>query len=200
MADVIGQFKRVRDDVLTKFADFGAYHAEVVTVEPRDAVTGAVVTIDTIHHEVHEGEMFHAEHVATTVANNASLDLLINPGAVDQHLALSVTAGGACRVYVYENPTASGGTAVPVYNMLRSSANPTLATVAHTPTVTATGSTAIVPGRYVPGGASAQTRVGGTIRTGTEWIYKASTPYLVRITNVSGQAVFVDAALEWYAE
>lgn len=84
--------------------------------------------------------------------------------------------------------------------MKRSSANTPYSTVTHTPTVTATGSVTLVNGRILPGGTSPQTRVGGGIRQGVEWILAPNTKYLLRVTNGSGSTVAVNVGLEWYEE
>lgn len=165
-----------------------------------DETTGAPNVIDTVHHEVHEGEMYHASYTAS-VANGASLDLLFTLASKEAHTVFEVFAGGQVTIYLYENPTTTAaGTAVPAYNMKRSSNNTPGAAVTHTPTVTATGSTALVNGRILPGGTSPQTRVGGGIRQGVEWILAPTAKYLLRVTNTSGSTISVNVALEWYEE
>lgn len=165
-----------------------------------DPVTGAPTMIDTVHHEVHEGEMFHAGHTAASVANGASVDLLLTTGAKECHTTFEVFAGGQVSVYLYEAPTIANGTAITIYNMKRSSANAPLSTVKHTPTVSATGTTALVNGRILPGGSSPQTRVGGGIRQGVEWVLAPDTAYLLRVTNGSGATIAINVGLEWYEE
>lgn len=155
------------------------------------------VIVDSVHHEVHEGEMMHAEYYAASVSNNSSIDILLSIGAHEAHTVFSVNAGGAGVIYLYESPTVSGGTAVTVYNMKRSNAALPLTTIKHTPTVTATGSTALV-NRYIAGGTSPTTRVGGGVRSGTEWILAPSTNYLLRFTNSSGGTIAVSMAIELY--
>lgn len=165
-----------------------------------DETTGAPNVIDTVHHEVHEGEMFHAGHTFSSVANGANADLLFTLGAKEAHTTFEVFAGGQVSVSLFEAPTVADGTTVPIYNMKRSSTNTPLATVKHTPTVTATGSTALVNGRILPGGNSPQTRVGGGIRQNVEWILAPTESYLLRVTNSSGTTIAVNIGLEWYEE
>ena len=184
------------------YRDFGTYEAPVVALAPFDTTTGAAIVMDTIHHEVHEGEMFHVSHTNGSVANNASVDVLLVTGAdVESHTSWEVFAGGQVTVYLYEGATTSAaGTALTAYNMRRNSLNAPDATVTHTPTVTATGSVALVNGRILPGGTSPTTRVGGGIRSGAEWILLPGTKYLMRITNKSGGTIAINVALEWYEE
>lgn len=182
------------------YRDFGTYEAPVVAIAPFDSTTGATITMDVVHHEVHEGEMFHVSHTVTSAANGANVDVQLTTGAKEAHTAWEVFAGGQVTVYLYEAPTTSGGTALTPYNMKRASTETPTAAVVHTPTVTSVGSVALVNGRVLPGGTSSQTRVGGGIRSGAEWILKPSTKYLMRINNSSGSTIAVNVALEWYEE
>jgi hypothetical protein len=173
------------------------YQRDVFAV---DSETGALLTIDTIHHEVHEGEMFSSEYNNTSVSNGASLDMRLTTGTKRVHLVFETLVTGLCLAYLYEGATISGGTALAEYNMDRNSANAALMAVTHTPTVTATGSTAIINGRIIPGGTSPTTRVGSGVRSSVERILKVSTEYLLRITNSSGGTIPIGVVLEWYEE
>jgi hypothetical protein len=167
--------------------DGGAFEALVHTLAPYDETTGAALVIDTVHHEVHEGEMFHCAYTNGSVANNGTVDLLLSTGAKEAHS-------------LYEAPTVANGTAVAVYNMKRAASNTPLSTVKHTPTVTNVGAAALVNGRILPGGNSPTTRVGGGIRSGAEWILAPNTQYLMRVVNTSGASIAINVVLEWYEE
>ncbi len=201
MTDVIEQSGR-RPDLQTLYRSFddGAYKAQTVALAPFDETTGAALMIEVAHHEVHEGEMFHVAHTNPSVSNGANVDVLLVTGAKDCHTVWEVFAGGLVSVYLYEGPTATPGTALTAYNMKRSSLNAPTATVTHTPTGVTTGSLALVNGRILPGGNSPQTRVGGGIRAGVEWILKPATKYLMRVNNGSGGAIPINVVLEWYEE
>lgn len=60
-------------------------------LDSSDNTTGAPQTIDTVHHEVHEGEMFHASHTNGSVANGASVDLLLSTGYKECHTVFEVS-------------------------------------------------------------------------------------------------------------
>lgn len=182
------------------YRDFGTYEAQVMAIAPFDETTGAALMIDVVHHEVHEGEMFHAAYTNASVSNGANVDLQITTGLKEAHTSWEVFAGGQVTVSLYEAPTTSAGTAVTAYNMKRLSANVPLSAVVHTPTVSATGSITLVNGRILPGGTSPTTRVGGGIRSGSEWILKPSTKYMMRVNNSSGGTIAVNVVLEWYEE
>lgn len=150
------------------------------------------------HYNVHKGWFYQAEYLVASLANNGNLDLLINTGSKSVHFSHMIMAGGQCNVYLYEEPTASLGTIVPVYDMRRDSLLTAETTVRHTPTVTATGTTALIPGRLMPGGTSTPSRIGGEARADTEWMLKPNTAYLLRVTNTSGGTIAASAAVSFY--
>lgn len=207
MSDVLGGGYEAPDGAKTLFREFTedgvTFAARAVTLAPSDETTGAALVITTEHHEVHEGEMFHAGHTAASVANGGNLTLLLRTGAKECHTVFEVFAGGQVTVSLYEGSEileGDEGTALVAYNMKRSSANTPTAEVYHTPTVNDLGEVALVNARILPGGNSPQTRVGGGIRQGIEWVLAPSTDYVLRAVNSSGSAVAVNLALEWYEE
>lgn len=193
-----------RGDIQSLYRSFdgGAYEAPVVSLAPFDEDTGAAITIDVVHHETHEGEMWHAESTSASVANNASVDLLFHAGGgVEPHSVFEVLAGGQVTVSLYESPVISNtGIALAYYNMNRTITETAHSQIYLTPVLTSTGSVALVNARLLPGGTSPQTRVGGGIRQGTEWILAPGKYYLLRVTNTSGSATAVNMIMEWYEE
>ncbi len=162
--------------------------------------TGAAKVIDIIHHEVHEGELFTAEFTKTAVANGGTVQMVMTTGTKQPHLAFTVQAGGACQVYLYEGATAAGGTAMPIFNNNRLSANAPLSSFVHSPTSGTAGTVSIANGRYLVGGDSAQTRVGGAVRPNVEYALGTSTKYMVNVVNVSGGAITISTIFEFYEE
>ena len=77
MSDVLGGGYEAPDGAKTLFREFTedgvTFAARAVTLAPSDETTGAALVITTEHHEVHEGEMFHAGHTAASVANGGNL-------------------------------------------------------------------------------------------------------------------------------
>lgn len=169
-------------------------HGESILIYDR-----SIITLDWVHYQVHIGMMYTTEHTAS-VANTNSLDLLITIGDNEFHATFAIQGGGQMTAYLYESPNASGGTPLTLYNMNRDSSNTSTVTVAHTPTVVSTGTTAIINGRLIPGGTSAPTRLGGAARENTEWILKPGLKYLLRLTNTSGGTITENAVLQGYEE
>lgn len=182
--------------------DGGAWEAPVVSLAPFDEATGGAVVMDVVHHEVHEGEMWHGERTVSGVADAASANLLLHVGgAVDAHAVFEVLASGQVTVSLYESPTINTlGTEVAIYNMNRNITETAHSQLYHTPSITTTGSVALVNGRLLPGGTSPTTRVGGGIRQNTEWILAPGQYYLLRVTNTSGSSATINTVVEWYEE
>lgn len=183
----------------------GGHLALVPTSNDEDELTfdtdsGALVEIEWVHHQVHAGEMFHAEHSYGTVANNNNADMRFRTGAKRAHSVFLVGNGGQCQLYLYEAANISGGTSVAVNNMNRNSAHVPATVVTYAPTVTNVGTAPLVDGRVLPGGTNPNSRVGGGVRSGTEWELKPNTEYLFRVNNNSGAGIVISIGVEFYEE
>jgi hypothetical protein len=170
-----------------------------------DAVTGlwtpALTTqagIDTVHDRIHQGRYFSGGYYNAAVANNASIDLLLVLGAINNfHCVMSGAAGGDSLLQIYENTTYSAaGTAVGMTNHNRSSAKVFDGAVTSMPTITAVGDQ-LNSTLFVPGGQKAQSS-GGEGTFSSEFVLKLSTAYLFRLTNISGAAKNMSVLLKGY--
>ena len=164
---------------------------------PTDRLTGAVITIEYPHHEIHDGNMFAVTHSDATVANSANHDLQVTVGAKELHFTMFISVSGAGTVTLTEAHTSTGGTGITAYNMCRSSANTTTATWVHTPGSVSGGTVLFT--RYLAGGEGP--RSGGTAsRAGIEWNLKAGTKYLIRWNNTSGAEKIATTEVNYYEE
>lgn len=150
-----------------------------------DNVGPWLVTVDSAHHEVHEGEMFSAWYYNASVANNGTAMLLISVGAgIYPHATFAASCGEAYIFEVFEGTTTSAaGTAVTNINTNRNSLKVSGLTVTHTPTVTAAGTAIACP--VVVGSASGNGNQTATSRAVLERVLKPSTVYLARVTSHS---------------
>jgi hypothetical protein len=161
------------------------------------------VVIDSVHEEVHEGKFFSGGYYNSSVANNAAIDLLVQSSSAHYtHVKMRVAGGGDMTVQIYENATfSSAGTSVTMTNHNRASSKSFSGTVTHTPTITGTGSqingTSYIPGGPSGGGAGSA-HAGSDFSYNNEFILDKSKNYLFRITNVSGGAIKMSAAIEGY--
>ncbi len=164
----------------------------------QDDISGALVNIPVVHHEVHEGEMYQASFVNLAVADDATVDLRLVTGAHYCHFVWDAECGGDGEIQFYEAPTISLGTQLTVYNMNRPASADNTLDVYHTPTVGAVG-TALLHNSVLSGGRGPNAS-GGSARANTEWILKPNTEYLLRLYNRSGNSQPASIVVQWYEE
>lgn len=160
-----------------------------------DLLSFGITTIDTLHRRVHEGQSFEAVAYAASVANGGVLEVLVTPGAV-LHARFEAQIVGDASFELFENPSASGGTPVPVQNVNRMSSKVAATAVVSGPSVSDAG-TRIAGPHYFPGGSGGAAR-GFEFGFYSERILRADMPYLARLTNQSGQARTVGLGVFWY--
>lgn len=157
-----------------------------------------VNSIDSVHSHTHAGEFFSGGHYSASVADAASLKILVQADT-EFHAQFSAVATGDCIVQLYTGTTFSdAGVAVPMSNHKLASANALSATVTHTPTVTDSG-TQFNGTELLPGGTK-HTGGGGQAGFGNEVILSAGHVVMFVVTNVSGAAVKMALSVEGYEE
>ena len=166
-----------------------------------DPTSNSLQVIDFVHHEVHEGDTYQASFKTpdgAPLADNATLEVLIQAGNQPMHTVYAAAAGGDAEIALFEGTTFSAaGTAMPARNMSRLSTNTALATITHTPTTTLDG--AQLQNAFLPGGAGGPPSTpGGAARQDTEWVLAPDTNYLLRLTNRSGGAQPASLVVQWY--
>ena len=164
-----------------------------------DAITGAQTIISTVHHEVHEGEMFVASLYDAAIANGGNIALLITVSATHEaHMVFRAALGGDARFVLSEEPTVTDvGLLIPRVNMRRGSSRGAQTLARSNPTTTADGS--ILLETMLPGGTGGNA-AGGALRQDTEFILRTGGVYLMRLTNVSGQQKHGSINTNWYEE
>lgn len=162
-----------------------------------DPVLDAGITIDEIHALIHRGAFFTAGLTDAALAAAAELELLLQtPADSIIHARFLGVAGGDARVQLFEGTTFSAaGAAVTPVNRNRLSSNASSITLTSAPTLTADG-TPLFDG-YIPGGTAGSTP-GGQLRSFEEFILKANTAYLARLTNASAVAEIATLVLDFY--
>lgn len=159
-----------------------------------DNVTGAIITIDYEHHEVHAGNHYGAGfHVESLASGNSADVLIVTPNTTKwAHMVFFADVTAEAVVYVYEGATVSAaGTAITPKNRNRNSTNTSGLTITHTPTVTGTGSA--IASRHIGSG----NQVGGDSRGEYEFILKQNTTYLFRCTSEAA-ANEIQMRCSWY--
>ncbi len=146
-----------------------------------------IVNIDYAHQKVHEGRFFSGSYYNSSVADAASINLLIQNTSQYSHSKIAISASGDCLLYLFEDTTFSGaGTAVDMINHNRASSKVFAGTVTHTPTITLDG-TQLNGAEFLPGGNK---HIGGGAGAGfeNELILDINTNYMFRLTNISGSS------------
>lgn len=178
-------------------------NVDTTITSPIDTITGAVISVDTEHHEIHEGEVAIVSYKspdASPIADNGTISFLIQTSTRAAHIIARSAFGGDFEIEIYEGTTFTGGTgtAMTVYNKNRYKALPAgYATVRRDVTVTLAGT--LLFNFFAPGGSGGVT-AGADANTRDEWIFAPGTNYLIRITNRAGTQQPGSLAIEWYEE
>lgn len=148
---------------------------------------GAVITTQFPLHLVDEGLLFTTNINSISLADDASLDLLIQtPASTRDHILISSAVGGDAEAEFFTDTTFSvAGTAEPAFNRNFNSSNVAQTTFTSGPTLTSPGT--LVETLILPGGNAARA-VGGTGAFAEELILAPSSNYLVRVFNRSSTA------------
>lgn len=157
-----------------------------------DGVVHAMNVIDTIHHEVHEGEFWIAENLQT---GKTAFDWLLTvPANKSVHLAWEIIASGAATVTIYRGAaaTASANAVLGINSDHSVSESPLLA-ICHTPTAITTGSDVVGLALLASGN-----RAGSEERGTIERILKPGSKYLFRFA--ASPACDVLIRWKWYEE
>jgi len=163
-----------------------------------DTISLPLETITVVHKKTHESKYFSGGHQSASVANNASVDILLHVGTIPIHTIFLATTDGAALGYLYEGVTySSSGSALTVSNHNRENPVASTATAYHTPTVSATG--AQIDGiAQIAGGAGPHAIGGSSSHLTGEIILARNTDYLLRITNISGSSQRMTSHFEFY--
>ena len=167
------------------------------TYLPRDS-SGALRIIDQQHHEIHAGVHYTCSTYESIGAGSTLSMMITTPAAASgvAHMTGAMLTDGAGVWTWNEAPNATGGSALVEYNNDRTSTNAATVVCTKDPTFTSTGTVLIQShiGTYAP-----SVNVGGQFSNRQEWILKASTKYLIRLT-ADGASCRSAIVAEWYEE
>jgi hypothetical protein len=166
------------------FLDAGSHRWTWVTRLQGPQHIPEVVNITHEHQKVHEGEFYSTGYYNSAVADDASIEILLQtPADKELHAYLKIVAGGDCEFEVFEGTTFSAaGTSISPVNHNRNSTNVCGCTVTHTPTITADGD--LIWMEYIPGGVFITP--GAVQNVGAEQaVFANNANYLLRVTNRS---------------
>lgn len=154
---------------------------------------GALRTVDHVVANLHAGDLFwHSS--GNSLATAASAYLLFITGAYDVHMVYNTlkTDNAPVAIEFYEAPNVSAnGVALPVINKNRSSVITPQSQVFGGPTVVAPGTLLSMDVIY---GANKEASATGMPN---EWLLKANTKYLFKVTNNASQTLNYVGAFAW---
>ena len=163
---------------------------------PKEEFSQAVPTITTPHHFIHKGEVFRYRDSVTLGSGSSQDYLLTAPATPWPHLNMVADGTAVTSFMLYEATDKTGTTLQTAYNANRNSANTPLMTIHKGTTGGTTDGTQLFI--YASGTAtSGSSRSPSDVEFAGEWILKASTKYIIRITSgTSGN--LCNIVLEWY--
>ena len=160
-------------------------------------VSGALTSIPTEHHKIHQGLAWRAVHELDSLASGATSKFLIRvPAGVSPHLrSYRVNStGNPVLIRLYEGATVTVvGTTVTPRNCKRSVSDTDGVLIYTGATATADGT--LLESSRVVGDRHAGSSDDPTIE---EWNLKPSTDYLITVKNESNGSVNVILNLFWY--
>jgi len=164
-----------------------------------DSITNSSAAIDVLHNEIHKGDAYICGHLEEGVVDDGKLELMFKvPSDKEMHATFFVGHGGDAYIYIFEGPTASGGTSLVCYNKKRGSSKTSGVSVLYNPVVTASGTT-IGPPEYLPGGVRQQAE-GNSTSDRDEFIFDAGTTYTVRLVNKAAATKVLSVGSTYYLE
>jgi hypothetical protein len=160
---------------------------------------GAVTMQTYTEVNIKRGVQYEASGVFTIPAGE-SVDLVYIAGSTPVILKGREVffTGEQITFEVFKNPTYTGGTSIPVYNLTQINPVAAKSSLLGGATVTDAG-TKILADRVLLGSTSVGNRTSPTESVeGLEHVFEANTTYLERITNNNGDDAKVSIYLTWY--
>lgn len=155
-----------------------------------------------VHSMVHRGRMHEISTACISLADGASIGMVIKSGSNDDfHMTFAISMSGNGRVRLYEDPTLSSSVILATACAMNRSTASSIglsASFGYTP-VFDTATASVIHDNVIAGGTGVgQIRIGGGVRSGTEWPLKKDTIYILAACNLSGGAVFAGIVAEGY--
>jgi len=146
------------------------------------------------HDAVHRDVMIVGQMYLAGVTGAQNL-LIKTPATLEVHLTIGVTSSVGARVQFFEGTVVSAdGTAMLASRANRKSTKTITAETFVSPTVTTAGTE--LAGGYTAGGSGGTASGGSFVHKDAEWVLKAGTNYLIRVTPVASATLSVN--LGWY--
>lgn len=159
-----------------------------------NSAAGAL-SVTPIFHQLADDGRLHTLNYSASVADEGTLDILIQPADRPLFIFPFVYTGAACSAMLVQNPEIEPdgeGTAIVAIGQNRISPVGYTASFYHTPTITDMGEFYLFSGYYLPAGVRSDLGFGGG------WLLIPNYPFILRISNDSGGASDVNITIQFY--
>lgn len=168
----------------------------------QDSITGAIVTMDEAHKEIHDGDHYVTTDVQTYGAGTAGTiqKYLIKTQNIIRkaHMLIRVSVNLGCTISFFETPTVTAnGALLSAVNNNRVSTNFARTSIFNTPTTTANGT--LLKTEQIGSATTAGIYGGRTSsdRNEQEFILNSGTNYLLTITTLA-DGTTISTEFNWY--
>jgi hypothetical protein len=163
----------------------------------QDAFSLGLVTTDSPHHEIHDGDLYSfTEEVAGLAQNSTVVYYFVTAGSFS-HLIWIVNGDITFRIQFYEAPTVSAnGSAQNIYNVNRGSTNTPKTSLYKGPTVSVNGT--LLSQQRRGSGTGGGNAGSGDTRDQLEWVLAKNQSYLFIVTALAATALNYDIQFRWY--
>lgn len=172
----------------------GRNEAGTLGIPLEDSMTGALVTVEIEHSQLHQGTMFTVTNVtAVGGSGNESWQILTPSGTLMLHMEFNIESEAEAEFELYEGSSVSAnGTAITPINRNRLSIVSPETKLWATPTIKTLGT--LIDVHHWGSGKG----VGGGETSMNEWLLKPSTIYIVRLTNLTVSSNIISFEADWY--
>lgn len=155
------------------------------------------VSVDTLHHEIHEGNSFVTFSINSSIANNQTYSTYFITGKKYLHIISEGTLSGDYYSYFFGSVIGSSGTPLTVVNRKRDSSVTSSALFYSNTSITNYGTA--FSGSFNSGGTGPKA-IGSSNLERDEFILKTLTAYAISIVNISGNSQKGSMKINFYEE
>jgi hypothetical protein len=162
-----------------------------------DALTGSLVSINSEHHEIHEGDHYYINGFLSIDLDDEIVFGITTPDTDTwAHVTTVINGTSQIEVYVYEDSVFTGGTPVTPINNNRNSSKTSVITLVAAPTVTELGNN-ISSQSSGKAGVNLQKATAGLNFRQNELLLKRNTKHIFK-TKSKDDANIISYSADWY--
>lgn len=168
---------------------------QVVELDPS---TYSIICIDSVHHEIHEGDHYYIEGFVTLMDTNTLYVKLVTPDTTKwAHFTWEIVAGGILETNFYEDATGGMGGGANVVPLNNNRNSPNTSDLVITSGVTAATDNGTRVSAKKVGGTGFKEAIGGAADRSNELILKQNTVYFREFISGSDDNI-ISFRASWY--